>query len=49
MAEDETPEEKENWWEHCPICGSKLINQRCKLVCSDDRCYYFQSCSEFDT
>jgi hypothetical protein len=38
-----------NWWEFCPICGCKLVNHRCKLICSNPKCHYFQSCSEFDT
>ena len=44
------PSEKEqNWWDYCPLCGSKLLNHKCRLVCPDARCGYFQSCSEFDT
>jgi ribosomal protein S27AE len=40
---------EENWWDFCPLCGSKLTNHKCRLVCPDSRCGYFQSCSEFDT
>ena len=50
MAEPETPESKQdNWWEICPVCGAKLVNQKCRFVCSNSKCHYFQSCSEFDT
>jgi len=53
MSQSETSqpqqEKKENWWELCPICGFKLFNQKCRFVCSNPECHYFQSCSEFDT
>ncbi|HEX9878862.1 MAG TPA: hypothetical protein VGB25_01560 [Candidatus Binatia bacterium] len=42
-------EARDNWWDFCPLCGSKLTNHKCRLVCPDPRCGYFQSCSEFDT
>lgn len=32
--------------EFCPICNTKLVSFRCKLVCSV--CGYFMSCAEFD-
>jgi hypothetical protein len=38
----------ENWWDYCPICNARLINQKCKYVCSDQNCHFFMSCSEFD-
>ena len=38
----------ENWWEFCPVCSSKLINQKCRFVCSNPQCQFFMSCSEFD-
>jgi hypothetical protein len=38
----------ENWWEFCPICSAKLVNHKCRYVCSDPRCNFFMSCSEFD-
>jgi len=38
----------ENWWDYCPICNAKLINQKCKYVCSNPKCNFFMSCSEFD-
>ncbi|HXG49831.1 MAG TPA: hypothetical protein VNN77_00295 [candidate division Zixibacteria bacterium] len=40
--------EPEAWWEWCPVCGSKLINRKCRFVCSNPKCRYFMSCSEFD-
>ena len=50
MSKPERPLEKqENWWEFCPVCGSKLMNQNCRFVCPHLSCGYFQSCSEFDT
>lgn len=39
---------EDNWWDYCPICNARLINQKCKYVCSDPRCSFFMSCSEFD-
>ena len=38
----------ENWWDYCPICNSKLINQKCKYICTNPQCHFFMSCSEFD-
>jgi hypothetical protein len=50
MIQPETSETKEdNWWEFCPVCSSKLVSQKCRFVCSNPECHYFQSCSEFDT
>ena len=39
---------EENWWDYCPICNAQLINQKCKYVCTNARCNFFMSCSEFD-
>jgi len=39
---------QENWWDYCPICNSKLINQKCKYICPNPNCHFFMSCSEFD-
>ena len=39
---------EENWWDYCPICNARLINHKCKYVCSNSRCHFFMSCSEFD-
>ncbi len=39
---------QENWWEFCPMCSSRLINRRCRFVCSNPECQFFMSCSEFD-
>jgi hypothetical protein len=38
----------ENWWDYCPICNSKLQNQKCKYICPNPQCHFFMSCSEFD-
>jgi hypothetical protein len=48
MAEPKPPEKEDQWWEFCPMCGAKLINRKCRFVCSDPKCHYFMSCSEFD-
>jgi len=39
---------QEHWWEFCPICNSKLVNHKCRFVCSNPECHFFMSCSEFD-
>jgi hypothetical protein len=39
---------QENWWDYCPICNGKLQSHKCKYVCSNPRCNFFMSCSEFD-
>jgi hypothetical protein len=33
-------------WDHCPNCGERLQNHRCRYRCP--RCFYFQSGSDFD-
>ena len=30
---------------HCPACGLRLAELKCKLVC--ERCGYFMSCSDY--
>jgi hypothetical protein len=47
-ATPEPPEAQENWWEFCPMCGSRLLNHKCRFVCSNPECHFFMSCSEFD-
>jgi hypothetical protein len=42
------PQEEENWWDFCPICNTKMVNQKCKYVCPNPKCNFFMSCSEFD-
>jgi hypothetical protein len=41
-------EGRENWWEYCPVCSAKLVNHKCRFICSNPRCNFFMSCSEFD-
>jgi ribosomal protein S27AE len=49
MVRSDTSQKKgEHWWEFCPMCGSKLMSHKCRLVCPDPLCGYFQSSSEFD-
>ena len=52
MKEDRLPalenEIAELWWEYCPICGAKMFNRKCRYLCSDPKCRFFMSCSEFD-
>ena len=40
------PKPSEAWWDHCPLCGTRLHNQGCKYRCP--KCRYFMSCSDFD-
>ena len=40
------PEMETRHWDHCPNCGGRLVNQKCKYRCT--RCFYFMSCSDFD-
>jgi hypothetical protein len=52
MSRPESPEAEkaasENWWDYCPICNTRLLNQKCKYVCPNPHCNFFMSCSEFD-
>lgn len=49
MAQSEASQKnEEHWWEFCPMCGSELLNHKCRLVCLDPFGGYFQSSSEFD-
>jgi hypothetical protein len=33
----------------CPVCGTKLISEKCKVVCRSERCRYriVFNCAEF--
>ncbi len=33
----------------CPVCGEKLIQEKCKVVCRSNTCVYriIYNCSEF--
>lgn len=31
----------------CPVCSKELEERKCKLVCTDPRCGYYMSCSDF--
>jgi hypothetical protein len=31
----------------CPVCGKRLEERRCKLVCPDPLCGYFLSCADY--
>ena len=30
---------------YCPVCSTKLVQSRCKLVCQ--RCGYYMSCADY--
>ncbi|MGH9662464.1 MAG: hypothetical protein ACRD96_28200 [Bryobacteraceae bacterium] len=30
---------------YCPVCSTRLREQKCKLVC--ERCGYFMSCADY--
>jgi hypothetical protein len=42
-AEEEFPDNV------CPVCGAKLISEKCKVVCRSERCRYriIFNCAEF--
>jgi hypothetical protein len=42
----EKPEAPEFANQFCPVCSSRLVSQKCKMICP--RCGYFMSCSEFE-
>lgn len=33
----------------CPVCGAKLISEKCKVICRSERCRYriVFNCAEF--
>lgn len=39
---------RENWWDYCPVCSARLVNHKCRFVCSNPQCHFFMSCSELD-
>ncbi len=43
---DEPEKQTDN---HCPICGTALLQEKCKVVCRSPRCVYriIFNCSEF--
>jgi hypothetical protein len=41
-------DDEDNWWDFCPICNTKMVNQKCKYICPNPKCHFFMSCSEFD-
>jgi len=45
---DESEAEK-NTDQHCPVCGSTLVQEKCKVVCRSPKCTYriIFNCSEF--
>jgi hypothetical protein len=30
---------------YCPVCSSRLLGHKCKLVC--ERCGYYMSCADY--
>lgn len=43
------PEDETNPDSVCPVCGAKLISEKCKVVCRSERCGYriVFNCAEF--
>ena len=43
------PDEEEHPDHVCPVCGAKLISEKCKVVCRSERCRYriIFNCAEF--
>ena len=47
-SQESKKQANDNWWDYCPVCSSKLVNQKCKYICPNPKCNFFMSCSEFD-
>jgi hypothetical protein len=49
MSEETRSEEDSEPDSRCPVCGGKLISEKCKVVCRSERCRYriVFNCAEF--
>ena len=49
QCESAEAEKQEAWWEFCPICGSKLLNHKCRFrLLQSPLPFLYELCSEFD-
>jgi len=42
---DGPPEQEQDAILYCPVCSTRLVERKCKLVC--EQCGYYLSCSDY--